>query len=88
MKIACPFASLFYHLFCQDHMFMVEGGSIPKKRDCVAPAVGLVRREGKTGNPRALRREHEAGPIGSRPLSRRKAVRDRFALQGGTGDFP
>lgn len=30
-------------------MFMVEGGSIPKKRDCVAPAVGLVRREGKTG---------------------------------------
>ena len=26
--------------------------------------------------------------LASAPLSRRKAVRDRLALQGGTGDFP
>lgn len=30
-------------------MFMAEGGSIPKKGGGVAPAVGLVRRERKTG---------------------------------------
>lgn len=28
---------------------MVEGGSIPKKGGYVAPAIGLVRREGRTG---------------------------------------
>lgn len=30
-------------------MFMVEGGSIPKKGGYAAPAVGLVKREGRTG---------------------------------------